>query len=295
MSAELLEGKPVADAILADTARRVKGLAGRGILPTLALVRVGDDPASIVYLRKKREACAAVGIRSIDREFPAELPPAVFLGEIARLNADPDVNGILVQFPLPAGFQADAAVAAIHPDKDVDGLHPTNAGRVASGLPGFVPCTPLGVTLLLREAGVDLAGKLVVVLGRSNLVGRPLSQLLSQKRPGMNATVLLAHSQSGDLSRYTRQADVLIVAMGRPRMIGGDLLKAGAVVVDVGINRVPDPSRKSGTRLVGDVDFESAREVASLITPVPGGVGPLTVACLCRNTAAAAAGEWSAF
>lgn len=295
MSARVLEGKPVAEEILAAATGAVRGLAGRGTVPTLALVRVGDDPASIVYLRKKREACAAVGIRSIDREFPADLPPADLFREIGRLNADAGVHGILVQFPLPPAFDPDAVQAAIHPDKDVDGLHPMNAGRLAAGLPGFIPCTPLGVTLLLRHAGVDLAGKLVVVLGRSNLVGRPLSQILSQKRAGLNATVLLAHSRSGDLGRYTRQADVLIAAMGRPRMIGGEMVKPGAVVVDVGINRVPDPTRSSGSRLVGDVDFDSAREVASLITPVPGGVGPLTVACLCRNTAAAAAGEWSAF
>jgi len=293
VSARILEGAPVAQAILEEAKASVARLASKGVQPTLALVRVGEDPASIVYLRKKREACAAIGIRSVDLEYPAGIGQAALLETIGRLNADPATHGILVQFPLPAGFDQDAAVQAIDPDKDVDGFHPLNAGRLAAGLDGFIPATPLGVAILLKRSGIDLGGRLTVILGRSNVVGRPLANLLSRKHPGLNATVLLAHSASGDLSRYTKEADVVIAAMGRPGSVTGSMLKPGAVVVDVGINRVPDPTRSSGSRLVGDVDFESARLVAGAITPVPGGVGPLTVACLCRNTAAAAAGEWS--
>lgn len=293
MSARLLEGAPVAEDILRGVKTRVSELRQAGVRPTLALIRVGDDPASIVYLRKKREASQQVGIQSIDMEFPAAFGQKVLQETIAKLNADPHVHGVLVQFPLPAGYDQDAVAAAISPDKDVDGFHPLNAGRLATGLPGFIPCTPLGVAILLRTAGVDLTGKLAVVLGRSNVVGRPLANLLSLKRPGLNATVLVAHSASGDLSRYTRQADVLIAAIGRARMVTGEMLKPGALVIDVGINRIDDPTRKSGSRLVGDVDFDSAKEVAGMITPVPGGVGLLTVACLLRNTAAAAAGESS--
>jgi methylenetetrahydrofolate dehydrogenase (NADP+)/methenyltetrahydrofolate cyclohydrolase len=293
MTATLLQGGPVAEAILAETAARVAGLKTRGIEPALALVRVGEDPASIVYVRKKREACAAAGIRSIDLEFPADIGRGRLLETIYRLNADQAVHGILVQFPLPKDLDQDEVVNTISPAKDVDGFHPLNAGRLALGLPGFVPCTPLGVVLLLRHAGVNLDGKFVVVIGRSNIVGRPLANLLSLKRLGLNATVLLAHASTVDLPRFTREADVVIAAVGRPRTVTGEMLKPGAVVIDVGINRIDDPTRKSGSRLVGDVDFDSASKVAGMITPVPGGVGPLTVACLCRNAAAAAAGEWS--
>jgi methylenetetrahydrofolate dehydrogenase (NADP+)/methenyltetrahydrofolate cyclohydrolase len=293
MAAKLLTGAPVVEELIAETAAEVQRLGARGITPTLALVRVGEDPASIVYLRKKAETAARAGIRSIDRIFPADTPEAELLAAIAALNADAGVHGILVQFPLPKPLDEGRVVAALNPDKDVDGFHPLSAGRLASGLPGFVPCTPLGIVRLLRHNDIDLSGKHVVIIGRSNIVGRPLANLLSQKRPGLNATVTLAHAASGPLERYTRDADVVVAAVGRPNTVTGAMLKPGAVVVDVGINRVADPSKKSGHRLVGDVDFDSCLPVASAITPVPGGVGPLTVACLCRNTAAAAAGQGS--
>jgi methylenetetrahydrofolate dehydrogenase (NADP+)/methenyltetrahydrofolate cyclohydrolase len=293
MAAKLLTGAPVVEELIAETAAEVQRLGVRGITPTLALVRVGEDPASIVYLRKKAETAARAGIRSIDRIFPANTPEAELLAAIVELNTDAGVHGILVQFPLPKPLDEGRVVAALNPDKDVDGFHPLSAGRLASGLPGFVPCTPLGIVRLLRHNDIDLSGKHVVIIGRSNIVGRPLANLLSQKRPGLNATVTLAHAASGPLERYTSDADVVVAAVGRPNTVTGAMLKPGAVVVDVGINRVADPSKKSGHRLVGDVDFDSCLPVASAITPVPGGVGPLTVACLCRNTAAAAAGQGS--
>jgi methylenetetrahydrofolate dehydrogenase (NADP+)/methenyltetrahydrofolate cyclohydrolase len=288
-----MEGKPLAAAILADTAGRVARLQAQGTDPTLALVRVGDDPASKVYLKRKGEACHTAGIRSEDHVFPPDLPRGDLLEFIREQNRNPRVHGILVQFPLPRQHDPMEVSETIDPDKDVDGFHPLNAGRLVSGLPGLIPCTPLGVLLLLKHHGVDMEGKAAVVLGRSLIVGRPLANLLSRKSPGLNATVTMVHSQSGDVARFTRQADVLIAAMGRPRSVTGDMIKPGAVVVDVGINRIDDPASPGGRRLVGDVDFESARPVASRITPVPGGVGPLTVACLCRNTWAAAARDFS--
>lgn len=291
MGAERLTGAPLAEAVLKESTERALVLAGRGIVPTLALVRVGEDPASIVYLRRKREACAAVGIRSLDFELPATLTPAALLERIRGLNADPTIHGILVQFPLPAGLSESEAILAIDPGKDVDGFHPLNAGRLVSGLPAFIPCTPLGVYHLLRHAGVATEGRHVVIVGRSNIVGRPLANLLSGR--GADATVTLCHSRTRDLGHHCRTADILVAAMGRPRAITGDMVKPGAVVVDVGINRVPDASAPRGHRLVGDVDRESVEPVAAQLTPVPGGVGPLTVAFLCRNTVAAAAGEWS--
>jgi methylenetetrahydrofolate dehydrogenase (NADP+)/methenyltetrahydrofolate cyclohydrolase len=293
VSAQLLPGAPVAEALLAETASEVERLRSFGIAPALALVRVGDDPASVVYLRRKAEACAKVGIASIDRVFDEDTSERTVLEAIEELNADRAVHGILVQLPLPAHLSEALVLRCVDPDKDVDGFHPLNAGRLVAGLPGFVPCTPFGIIRMIRHAGIDLAGKHAVVIGRSNIVGRPLANLLSRKAPGLNATVTLAHAASGDLARYLRDADLVVAAVGRPGTITGAMLKPGAVVIDVGINRVADASRASGHRLVGDVDFASASTVAGMITPVPGGVGPLTVAALCRNTVAAAAGEGS--
>lgn len=291
MGAERLAGGPLADMVLAECAERTRALTARGIVPTLALVRVGEDPASVVYLRKKRDACAAVGIRSLNFEYPADLPLDRLERELAALNADASVHGILVQFPLPPGLSETRAIMAVSPDKDVDGFHPLNAGRLVSGLPGFIPCTPLGVHHLLRWAGIATAGRHVVIVGRSQIVGRPLANLLSRK--GTDATVTLCHSRSTDLPALTRQADILIAALGRPRAISGEMIRPGAVVIDVGINRIADSSAPRGQRLVGDVDAATVEPVAGRLTPVPGGVGPLTVAFLCRNTVAAAAGEWS--
>jgi methylenetetrahydrofolate dehydrogenase (NADP+)/methenyltetrahydrofolate cyclohydrolase len=293
VGAQLLPGAPVAEALLAETAVEVERLRSFGITPALALLRVGDDPASVVYLRRKAEACAKVGIASIDRVFPADTSERTVLEAIEELNADRAVHGILVQLPLPAHLSEAHILRCVDPDKDVDGFHPLNAGRLVAGLTGFVPCTPFGIIRMIRHAGIDLAGKHAVVIGRSNIVGRPMANLLSRKAPGLNATVTLAHAASGDLSRYLHDADLVVAAVGRPGTVAGAMLKKGAVVIDVGINRVVDASRASGHRLVGDVDFESASAVAGMITPVPGGVGPLTVAALCRNTVAAAAGEGS--
>jgi len=275
MSAALIDGKAVAAALRAALAARVAALPFR---PGLAVVLVGDDPASAVYVRNKDRAAASVGIAARTIRLPADTAQAALLAQIAALNADPAVDGILVQLPLPPPLDARAVIAAIDPAKDVDGLHPVNAGRLADGDPVLVPCTPLGVMKLLDAAGIGLRGACALVLGRSNLVGRPVAALLL----AADATVTVAHSRTRDLAAECRRADVLVAAVGRPEMVRGDWLRPGAVVIDVGINRLADG------RLVGDVAFEEAVAVASAITPVPGGVGPMTIACLLENTVAAA-------
>ncbi len=278
MSAALIDGKAVAAALRAALAQRVAALPFQ---PGLAVVLVGDDPASAVYVRNKDRAAASVGIAARTIRLPADTAQAALLAQVAALNADPAVDGILVQLPLPAQLDARAVIAAIDPGKDVDGLHPVNAGRLADGDPGLVPCTPLGVMKLLDAAGIGLRGARALVLGRSNLVGRPVAALLL----AADATVTVAHSRTRDLAAECRRADVLVAAVGRPEMVRGDWLRPGAVVIDVGINRLADG------RLVGDVAFDEAVAVASAITPVPGGVGPMTIACLLENTVAAALGR----
>jgi methylenetetrahydrofolate dehydrogenase (NADP+)/methenyltetrahydrofolate cyclohydrolase len=253
------------------------------------MMRIGEDPASIVYLRKKAEASQAVGVATREVILPADADPAVAHGALRDLNADLDVHGILLQLPLPAGFNATELLDLIDPAKDVDGLHPMNIGRLARGDSAFVPCTPLGIFYLLMREGVNLAGATVAVLGRSNLVGRPLANLLSQKGGGRDATVILLHSRSRSPERFTRDADVLVAAMGRAAVVTPDMVKPGAVVIDVGMNRVANPEKPGKTKLVGDVAPEAA-EVASAMTPVPGGVGLMTVAMLMRNTVDAASG-----
>ena len=275
MSARIIDGKMVAAALRAAVAARVATLRYR---PGLAVVLVGADPASQVYVRNKERAAAAAGLDGRTIRLPADIGQDALLATIAGLNADPEVDGILVQLPLPAGLDAQAVIQAIDPAKDVDGLHPVNAGRLAGGMPGLVPCTPLGVMKLLASAGVALRGARALVLGRSVLVGRPVAALLT----AADATVTIAHSRSRDLKEECRRAEVLVAAVGRPGMIRGDWLAPGAVVIDVGINRQPD-----GT-LVGDVAYAEALAVAGAITPVPGGVGPMTIACLLENTLAAA-------
>jgi methylenetetrahydrofolate dehydrogenase (NADP+)/methenyltetrahydrofolate cyclohydrolase len=275
VSATLIDGKAVAASLRVALAGRVAALSFR---PGLAVVLVGDDPASAVYVRNKDRAAASVGIAAQTIRLPAETPQADLLARVAALNADAAVDGILVQLPLPKHIDARAVIAAIDPAKDVDGLHPVNAGRLADGDPALVPCTPLGVMKLLADAGIALRGTRALVLGRSNLVGRPVAALLLNA----DATVTVAHSRTRDLPEECRRADILVAAVGRPEMVRGDWLRPGAVVIDVGINRLPD-----GT-LVGDVAFEEARQVASAITPVPGGVGPMTIACLLENTVQAA-------
>jgi methylenetetrahydrofolate dehydrogenase (NADP+) / methenyltetrahydrofolate cyclohydrolase len=271
VSARIIDGKAVAAALRARLAERVATLPFR---PGLAVIQVGDDPASVIYIRNKDRAANAVGIAAHTIRLPAETSEEELLTRIARLNADPAIDGILVQLPLPAHISTQAAIEAVDPDKDVDGFHPLNAGLLASGRPGPVPCTPLGVMKLLAETGVSLAGVRAVVLGRSGIVGRPMAALLI----AANATVTVAHSRTRDLAAECRRAEVLVVAIGKPEMVRGDWIAPGTVVIDVGINRLPDG------RLVGDVAFAEASAVAAAITPVPGGVGPMTIACLLENT-----------
>ena len=253
--------------------------AATGRAPGLAVVLVGEDPASSVYVRAKGKATLEAGMLSFQHRLPMDTSEAALLGLVDRLNADPTVDGILVQLPLPSQIDASKVITRIDPDKDVDGFHPVNAGRLATGLPGFVPCTPYGCLLLLRAEVGNLSGKSAVVIGRSNIVGKPMALLLL----GENVTVTVAHSRTRDLASLVRQADIVVAAVGQPEMVKGDWLKPGATVIDVGINRVDGPG-PGQTRLVGDVDFASAAAVAGAITPVPGGVGPMTIACLIRNT-----------
>ncbi len=275
MSARIIDGKAVAAALRAGLAERVATLPFR---PNLAVILVGDDPASVIYIRNKDRAANAVGIAAHTIRLPAETSEEELLTRIARLNADPAIDGILVQLPLPAHISTQAAIEAVDPAKDVDGFHPLNAGLLASGRPRLVPCTPLGVMKLLAATGVSLAGARALVLGRSGIVGRPMAALLI----AANATVTVAHSRTRDLAAECRRAEVLVVAIGKPEMVRGDWIAPGAVVIDVGINRLPDG------RLAGDVAFAEATAVAGAITPVPGGVGPMTIACLLENTVTAA-------
>jgi methylenetetrahydrofolate dehydrogenase (NADP+) / methenyltetrahydrofolate cyclohydrolase len=283
MTARIIDGK----AIAAELRSRVAGEVGRvkrdhGLTPGLAVVLVGNDPASEVYVRSKHTQTQAAGMASFEHRLPAEVSQDELLALIAKLNRDPAVHGILVQLPLPRGLAADAVINAIDPAKDVDGLHPLNAGRLAAGLPALAPCTPLGCIILSKSVHASLEGLNAIVIGRSNLVGRPLVQLLLNE----NATVTIAHSRSRDLPALTARADLVYAAVGRPEMVRRDWIKPGATVIDVGINRIPAAEGK--TRLVGDVAFAEASEVAGAITPVPGGVGQMTVACLLVNTLRAA-------
>ena len=284
--ANIIDGKAFAAGLRDKVAAEVAELkAKHGLTPGLAVVLVGEDPASQVYVRNKGEQTEAIGMLSITHKLPADTSQADLLKLVGELNADPRIHGILVQFPVPDHINQFDVVAAIDPDKDVDGLTVTNAGRLASGLPALTACTPVGCVMLAKEAlGGQLSGKHAVVIGRSNLVGKPVAQLLLAE----NCTVTIAHSRTTDLPGVARLADILVAAVGRPQMITGDWIKPGAVVIDVGINRVPSIKNPGKTRLVGDVDFDSAAEVAGAITPVPGGVGPMTIACLLQNTVTAA-------
>lgn len=285
--AALIDGKALAQRIRARLAEEVAILRERGIVPGLVVVLVGDDPASAVYVRSKARACGEAGMRGETIRLPASTSTAELVALIDRLNADDDVHGILVQMPLPNGLDADAVIRRIDPAKDVDGFHPVNVGLLSIGdTDGFAPCTPAGVQVMLHEHGVETRGADVVIVGRSNIVGKPMAALLMQ--PGVDATVTICHSRTRDLAAHTRRADIVIAAVGRPGTITGDMIKAGAVVIDVGINRIADPAAPGGGRLVGDVDVESVRQVARLVTPVPGGVGPMTIAMLLDNTVRAA-------
>jgi methylenetetrahydrofolate dehydrogenase (NADP+) / methenyltetrahydrofolate cyclohydrolase len=282
MAAAVIDGKAIAEGVRARVAAAVARLARQGVVPGLAVVLVGDNPASQVYVRNKGRQTLEAGMRSFDHALPSSASEAEVLALVARLNADPDVDGILVQLPLPPHIDPQKVIEAVDPAKDVDGFHPLNAGKLMTGAPGLVPCTPLGCLMLIRSVRTDLAGLDAVVVGRSNIVGKPVAQLLLAE----SCTVTTAHSRTRDLPAVCRRADILVAAVGRAGMIRGDWVKPGAIVIDVGINRVEDGGGK--TRLVGDVAFDEAKEIACAITPVPGGVGPMTIACLLRNTVEAA-------
>jgi len=288
--AKLIDGGAVGRLVRQDVAREVARLKALGVTPGLSVVLVGEDPASAVYVRSKGKACDEAGMRGETIRLPAETSEAALLDVVDRLNADPQVHGILVQMPLPRHMSADKVIRRIRPEKDVDGFHPVNVGKLSIGeRDGFVPCTPAGAIELLLRSGVETRGKDAVIVGRSNIVGKPMAALLMQDAPGGNATVTVCHSRTVNLAGHVRRADIVVAAIGKPEMITGDMIKPGAVVIDVGINRVTDSSVPKGYRIVGDVHFASAREVASLITPVPGGVGPMTIAMLMQNTVRAAA------
>ncbi|HST94970.1 MAG TPA: bifunctional methylenetetrahydrofolate dehydrogenase/methenyltetrahydrofolate cyclohydrolase FolD [Microvirga sp.] len=285
MNATIIDGKAYAAGLRARIAGAVADLARQGTTPGLAVVIVGDDPASQIYVKNKARQTVEVGMRSFEHVLPAATGEAELLRLVAELNADPAVDGILVQLPLPKQIDAQKVIEAIDPAKDVDGFHPINAGRLMTGVPGLVSCTPLGCLLLARSVRPDLAGLDAVVVGRSNIVGKPMAQLLI----GQSCTVTVAHSKTRDLPGVCRRADILVAAVGRPEMVRGDWIKPGAIVIDVGINRVANPAAGEGrTRVVGDVAYGEASERAAAITPVPGGVGPMTIACLLRNTLQAA-------
>ena len=287
--ARLIDGTALAAKIRGEVAADVTELRARGVVPGLSVVLVGDDPASAVYVGAKEKAAREAGIAGDTIRLPATTSQHELLALVERLNTDPKVHGILVQMPLPKHIDPDTVIDHIRPDKDVDGFHPVNVGKVLIGkTDGFAPCTPAGVQRMLVEYGVETRGANCVIVGRSNIVGKPLAALLVQGGKGGDATVTVCHSRTRDLAEHARRADILIAAVGKPRMITADMVKPGAVVIDVGVNRIPDATRKSGTRLVGDVDFDAVRQVASLITPVPGGVGPMTIAMLLANTVRAA-------
>ena len=287
--ANLIDGRAIARQLQVELVQRIAGLKARGLQPGLAFVRVGEDPASKVYVGRKEKTCAELGILSETHVLPEAASEAELLALLARLNADPRLHGILVQAPLPSQIRSNVVYATVLPEKDVDGFHPVNVGKLMLGdTTGFLPCTPAGIQELLVRSEVKLAGAEVVVLGRGNIVGKPMAAMLCQKEKHANATVTICHSATRDIRAHCRRADVLIAAMGVAEFVKADMVKPGAVVVDVGVNRVSDPAAKSGSRLVGDVDFAGVQPIAGKITPNPGGVGPMTIAMLMQNTVRAA-------
>jgi methylenetetrahydrofolate dehydrogenase (NADP+)/methenyltetrahydrofolate cyclohydrolase len=285
LPAELIDGVAIARDIRRRVAEETAGLVARGVRPGLAVILVGEDPASRAYVKSKGTASEEAGIYSLTIRLPSTASEDELLSRVDELNADPRIHGILVQMPLPPQIRADAIIRRVDPAKDVDGFHPVNVGRMLIGqTDGFVPCTPAGIRELLRACDISTAGKECVIVGRSNIVGKPMAALLMQDSADGNCTVTVCHRRTRDLGAHTRRAEILIAAAGRAQLITGDMIMPGAVVIDVGMNRIPDASTRSGYRLVGDVHFASAREVASLITPVPGGVGPMTIAMLLSNT-----------
>ena len=282
MSAIIIDGKQVAADIRAEVAQKVVELKKNGKNACLAVILVGENPASVSYVTGKQKALAEVGMQDRSVHLPENTSEENLLKLIDQLNNDDTVHGILVQLPLPKHINEDKVIMAISPEKDVDGFHPVNVGNMMIGRPGFLPCTPHGIIVLLQRMGIETSGKHAVVIGRSNIVGKPVSVLLAQK--SVNCTVTLCHTGTKNLPEITKQADIVVVASGHPHTLTGDMIKQGAVVIDVGVNRIPDSSKKSGFRLVGDCDFDDLKEKASFITPVPGGVGPMTIAMLMVNT-----------
>lgn len=282
MSAVIIDGKQIAQDLRSQVAGKVSELKKKGIMPCLAVILVGQNPASVSYVTGKRKALAEVGMLDRSIELPEDISQETLLKEIDKLNKDPDVHGILVQLPLPKTIDEDKIIMAIDPSKDVDGFHPVNVGNLMIGRPGFLPCTPHGIIYLLQKMGIETSGKHAVVIGRSNIVGKPVSILLARKE--VNATVTICHTGTRNMAEITKEADILVVASGHPHTLTKDMVKEGAVIIDVGVNRIPDSSKKSGFRLIGDCDFDDLKESASYITPVPGGVGPMTIAMLMQNT-----------
>lgn len=279
----IIDGKKIAQQIQEEIKASLANIQGRK--PCLAVILVGEHPASRIYIERKTQACKEVGIQSLETRLPTSTSEQELLQHIAELNQNPKIDGILVQLPLPAQINPSHITEAIAPEKDIDGFHPTNLGKMLIGeKDGFVPCTPLGIRVLLERSHIEVTGRHVLVIGRSNIVGKPMAALLMQNNPEGNATVTIAHSKTKDIDSLSRQADIIIVAMGQPLFLKEDMIKEGAVVIDVGINKITDPSRASGYRLVGDADFENIKEKCAFITPVPGGVGPMTIAMLLSNT-----------
>lgn len=288
MTAELILGKEVSQEIYRELETRIAALKGKGVTPGLGVVLVGDDPASHTYVRMKGKKCEELGMHSETSIMPGSTTQSELLAKVDELNKDPCIHGFLIQLPLPEHIDEQAVIDSIEPSKDVDCFHPSNVGRMLIGDPDFLPATPAGVQQMLIRSGVETKGKNVVVVGRSNIVGKPMAAMMIQKADGADSTVTVVHSRTKDIAYHTRNADILIVAMGKANFITEDMVKEGAVVIDVGTNHIPDSSKKSGTRLVGDVDFENVKEKASAITPVPGGVGPMTICMLMANTVHAA-------
>lgn len=289
MSAQLIDGKKIAAEMREEIAQRSADLTARGTTPGLGVILVGEDPASQSYVRAKERVCEKAGIYSDDNRLSAETTEKELLALVERMNRDPKIHGILVQLPLPAHIDEHRVLLAIDPDKDVDGFHPMNVGRMMVGEPGFLPCTPHGILHLLKRTGVTIEGAHAVIVGRSNIVGKPLANMLVQKNELGNATVTVCHTRTRNLAEITRQADILIAAIGKPGAVTADMVRGGAAVIDVGVNRVDDATRERGYRLVGDVDFDAVCEKAACITPVPGGVGPMTITMLLHNTVESAA------
>lgn len=283
--AKILSGKELAEVMRQEMQMEVAELKSKhDIIPGLAVILIGDDPASMSYVRGKERACEKVGLMSKGYKFDSDYSEEKLLKLIDELNREPKIHGILVQLPLPKHINEEKVIYSINPDKDVDGFHPVNTGRMMIGAPGFLPCTPHGIQQILLRNDIKIEGQHVVIVGRSNIVGKPLAMILVQKNPGANATVTICHTRTKNIAQVTQTADILVAAVGRPHTVNADMVKDGVVVIDVGVNRVEDKSKKKGYRLIGDVDFEEVSEKATAITPVPGGVGPMTITMLLKNT-----------